>query len=142
VVLVQFLKGSDTGELHALERLRDVTVLRYPRSFGFYPSANEQDKKEMTRLNNAYLAEARRLAAEGRCDVLVLDEICAAYALGSLDTALADRLVLDKPPHMELILTGRKPPEHFLKAADYVTVCKKGKHPFDSGVPAREGIEF
>jgi cob(I)alamin adenosyltransferase len=141
-VLAQFLKGRDTGEIHSLRLLPNVTVLRCAREIGFFAMGSPEERAEIIRLNNEVLAEAYRLAADGLCDLMVLDEICAAYALGSLDTALADKLVLGKPPHMELILTGRNPPEHFLRAADYVTECLKRKHPFDSGVPAREGIEF
>ena len=47
-VLVQFLKGRDSGELTALGRLPGVTVLRYDRDFGFYRSASEADRAEMT----------------------------------------------------------------------------------------------
>ena len=141
-VLVQFLKGRDTGELYALENLRGVTVLRYAREFGFYDSASEEDKEEMKRRNNANLLEASRLAHEGLCDLLVLDEICAAYTNGALDTALADKLVFDKPYGLELVLTGRNAPPRFMGAAKYVTEFVKRKHPYDGGIAAREGIEF
>ena len=141
-MLVQFLKGRDTGELHALDNLRNVTILRYTHDFGFYSSANEQGKIEMTRHNNANLTEACRLAYEGLCDLLVLDEICAVYNSGAIDTALANRLILNKPSGLELVLTGRNAPQHFIDAADYVTKFMKCKHPYDNGITAREGIEF
>ena len=141
-VLVQFLKGRDTGELHALDNLRNVTILRYTHEFGFYSSANEQDKAEMVKHNNANLAEACRLADEGLCDLLVLDEICAAYNNDAIDTALANKLILNKPSSLELVLTGRNAPQHFIEAADYVTELIKRKHPYDNGIAAREGIEF
>ena len=141
-VLVQFLKGRDTGEIHALENLRGVAILRCTREFGFYASASEANKAEMRQQNNVNLLEASRLAFEGLCDLLVLDEICAAYTNGALDTALADRLILHKPFGLELVLTGRTPPPHFVDAADYVTEFMKRKHPYDDGIAAREGIEF
>ncbi len=142
VVLVQFLKGRDTGELHALQKLPGVTVLRHTRAIGFYKTASERDKAEMSRQNNENLSEAVRLTDEGLCDLLVLDEICAAYQTRSLDTALADKLIFSKPPGLELVLTGRAAPPAFIDAADYVTVFEKRKHPYDRGVTAREGIEF
>jgi len=141
-VLVQFLKGRDTGEIHALESLPGVTVLRCTREFGFYASASEANRATMKRQNNANLWEASRLAHEGLCDLLVLDEIFAAYTKGALDTALADKLVFHKPFGLELVLTGRNAPPHFQDAADYVTEFVKRKHPYDSGIAAREGIEF
>ena len=142
VVLVQFLKGRDTGELHVLDSLPGVTVFRYSHEFGFYESANEQGKAEMIKHNNANLTEACRLANEELCDLLVLDEICAAYNNGAIDTALADKLILNKPCGLELVLTGRNAPQHFIDAADYVTELRKRKHPYDNGIAAREGIEF
>lgn len=142
IVLVQLLKGGETGEIYALENLRGVTVLRYGRDFGFYHSANAQDRAEMTRLNNELLSEARRLAADGQCDLLVLDELCAAYHYQALDRALADDLILNKSAALELVLTGRNAPPHFIDAADYITEFVNRKHPYDSGVAAREGIEF
>jgi cob(I)alamin adenosyltransferase len=142
IVLAQFLKGRDTGELHALEALPGVTILRYTREFGFYKSASKEDKIEMVRQNDAILTEAHRLVREELCDLLVLDELCAAYMGGAVDTKLADELVYQKPTGLELVLTGRSAPAHFLQAADYVTEFIKCKHPYDIGFAAREGIEF
>jgi cob(I)alamin adenosyltransferase len=39
-------------------------------------------------------------------------------------------------------MTGRNAPVELVQAADYVTEMLKIKHPFDAGVPAREGIEY
>lgn len=142
IVLVQFLKGSDTGELYAIESLQGVKVLRYERDFGFFDFANKQHKDEMTVLNTANLNEAIRMVNEGLCDLLILDEICAAYSCGALDADAADKLILNKPPELELVLTGRDAPVHFVEAADYVTEFVKRKHPYDRGILAREGIEF
>jgi cob(I)alamin adenosyltransferase len=139
---VQFLKGGDTGELSAIKKLGGVKILRNAKDYGFWQSASEQEKAAILRENSANLKEAHRLAAEGLCDLLVLDEICAAYNLGAVDTRLAERLILNKPEALELVLTGRDAPPLFLEAAGYVTEFRKRKHPFDIGIAAREGIEF
>ena len=141
-VLVQFLKGRDTGEIHVLKNLRNVTVLRGTQALGFYTSTSEADQAEMKRQNNANLIEAFRSADEGLCDLLVLDEICVAYSNSSLDKALLDKLILNKPFSLELVLTGRNTPPHFIELADYVTEFVKHKHPYDNGVAARKGVEF
>lgn len=142
VALVQFQKSRDTGELHALRDLPRVTVLRQTEGMGFYKFASDSDKAEMRRQNNANMAEAYRLIHSGGCDLLVLDEICAAYNAGALDKEFADKTISGKPPEVELILTGRDAPAHFAEAADYVTEFFKRKHPYDNGVTARKGIEF
>jgi len=141
-VLVQFLKGRETGEIEALKSLENITVLRHTRDFGFFISASDKDKEEIINQNNANLLEASRLANAGLCDLLVLDEICAAYTNNALDTELADKLIKEKPISLELVLTGRSAPLHFIEHADYVTELVKHKHPYDEGVKARKGVEF
>ena len=39
-------------------------------------------------------------------------------------------------------MTGRDAPEELKSRADYVSEIVKRKHPFDKGIPAREGVEF
>ncbi|MCL2166311.1 MAG: cob(I)yrinic acid a,c-diamide adenosyltransferase [Clostridiales bacterium] len=142
VVLAQFFKGRDTGELHAIEKLPGVTVLRYTQEFAFYPFASEEQKAEMHRQNNLILIEAFRFATEDLCDLLILDEICAAYQYGAVDAEMTDKLIMHKPSGLELVLTGRNAPPHFMEAADYVTEFMKRKHPYDNGTLAREGVEY
>ena len=52
------------------------------------------------------------------------------------------RSLREKPEALEVVLTGRNPSDALCEAADYVTEMCKRKHPFDQGIPAREGIEF
>ena len=141
-VLVQFLKSRNTGEIKALERLGDVTILRHTREFGFFNMESEQNKTEIIDQNNKNLLEAQHLVNAGSCDLLVLDEICAAYSLNALDTTLADSFIKNKPLSLELVLTGRDAPKCFIENADYITELVKQKHPYDNGITARKGIEF
>jgi cob(I)alamin adenosyltransferase len=138
VVIVQFLKGSETGELAALKHIPRITLLRNTRNYGFFHTASEENRAAMCVENNANL----QAALEMPCDLLILDEVCAAYRLGAIDRAAIDALVLNPAQNRELVLTGRDAPEHFRKAADYVSEIRKVKHPFDAGIAAREGIEY
>ena len=142
VVLAQFLKGRETGELIMLKAFPDVTVLRETKDYGFYKMASERNRAAMRKEDSRNLEEACRLAREGLCDLLILDEICAAYATGTVDKELIDAFIADKPHHLELVLTGRNPPEHFVEAAHYVTELVMHKHPYTLNIPAREGVEF
>jgi cob(I)alamin adenosyltransferase len=101
----------------------------------------EEEKKDSRRAHDEKLRAAADAAIRGECDLLVLDEIIAAYNLGMVDGALVRELVEKKPEKLELVLTGRNPPPFMLEAADYVSEIRKGKHPFDRGVTARNGIE-
>ena len=48
-----------------------------------------------------------------------------------------------KPPHLELVLTGRDPSEKLIECADYISEVVMIKHPYEhSKMPARPGIEY
>ena len=141
-VLVQFLKGRPTGELQSLAQLPDITILRQTHNFGLFSRATTEQKEEIKANNNALMKKAWQLVADGLCDLLILDEICAAYNNEALEKSLVEKILREKPPELELVLTGRNAPELFYEHADYVTEFVKHKHPFDQGLAAREGIEF
>ena len=138
VVIVQFLKSGDSGELNILRTLPNVTVLSGKGSTKFSFQMNEEEKLAAKALHEAHLREALALPF----DLLVLDEAASAYATGLLDTALLEEAIHHRPPNTELVLTGRNPAALLLEAADYITEMKCCKHPFERGIAAREGIEF
>lgn len=138
VVIVQFLKGGETGELFSLAKIPNVTILRNRGDYGFFRSVSDEIRTKILDENNENLAAS--LAAPR--DLLVLDEVCAAYNLDAVDRKAVDALLESWPEEKELVLTGRQPPELFFEKADYVSEIKKIKHPFDRGVPARKGIEY
>lgn len=137
VCFTQFMKGSPTSELEPLNAL-PITVRRCDRDYGFYKSMNEIDKTEITACHNDLL----RAAFSGNFDFIVLDEFCSAYRLKLLDIELAERFVLNSKDKSEIVLTGREPPEIFLEKADYISEIISRRHPYDSGISARKGIEF
>ncbi len=142
VVLLQFLKGRHVSELYSLKLLPNITVIRNDKDFGFYNTMKEQDKEDITKLHNENLKKAVNLVKEGRCDMLILDEITAAYKYQLVDRAEIDNLILNKKTELELVLTGREPVPLFLEKADYVSEVKKIKHPYDKNIKARKGIEL
>ena len=77
------------------------------------------------------------------CDVLlVLDEVCASLSSGLLELVDIVDFLDHRPANLEVVMTGRKPPEELLLRADYVTEMEKIKHPFDRKILARRGIEY
>lgn len=138
VVIVQFMKGADTGELRSLSLLPGVTVLRNKKQYGFFNRVGTETQSHIIEDNNSSLEEALGLP----CDLLILDEVFSAYSLGALDRTVIDGLALEKNEKRELVLTGRNPPQHIIDAADYVSEIRKIKHPYDRGINAREGIEY
>ena len=47
-----------------------------------------------------------------------------------------------KPAALEVVLTGRRASDALKAMADYVMRVDSEKHPYEQGLPAREGIEF
>ena len=132
VVILQFLKD---GTSHAMQAL--AAVLAGKVCEPFFWNMTDQEKTATRRLHDELLDKAAALP----CDLLVLDEACAAVNLKLVDTDKL-RALLDRSDRPETVLTGRDPADFLLDRADYITEMVKRRHPFDKGIPAREGIEF
>jgi len=143
VLFSQFMKDGTSGEVKVLEGIEGISV-QAPKSFyGFFSKMNDGQKSEMTLEYEAELASVRQFAKENsRGCLVVLDEVLHAVKYGLVsEDALCDFLsgISDGT---EVVLTGAEPSERIRNLADYVTMMKKDKHPFDLGVMAREGVEY
>ena len=105
--------------------------------FTFQMNAAEkaQAARDHTQLLRQAFADTQHLR------MLVLDEIMAACTTGMVDTDELVSLIQARPPELEVVLTGRNPPQALLDLADYITEMKKIRHPYDKGITARRGIE-
>lgn len=142
VHIVQLLKGRYSSELASLAQLKNISISRCDRDYGFNSSMTVEGKIEVTKCHNQLLSEAEELMNSGKIDMLILDEFIVAYQYGLLDKALANRIVFEKNPDTELVLTGRDALDNLVLAADYVSDIMELKHPYKSGVAARKGIEY
>jgi cob(I)alamin adenosyltransferase len=138
VKVVQFLKGRDSGEVNALERL-GVEVVRVSAGGKFLWDMDDVEKAALRRDALAVLTVIHGWL--GEADVLVLDE-----ALGALHGGLLtmDEIVsiIRQRGGTELVLTGRAAPDELVALADLVTEMRPVKHYMDAGIKARKGIEF
>jgi len=140
VYIAYFMKGDyPYGERRILSELPDVDIVSFGGR-GFVDPANI--KPEEIEEAKQTLAAAREAMLSGNYDVVVLDEVnlAAAWKLVELDEVI--RLINDKPPNVELILTGRQADTELIKLADLVTEMLKIKHPYDKGMAARKGIDY
>lgn len=83
-----------------------------------------------------------RLLENNRADMLILDEILISVRDNYLEEKTLIDFIKNKPPHTELILTGRGATPNVMDLADYVSFVRKIKHPYDRGILSREGIEY
>lgn len=137
VVVLQFLKGSKSGEVPLLEQL-GAKIYRGKAGQKFVFQMNEEEKAATRQLQNANLAAA----AADEADLLILDEAGSAWELDMVDKALLQKAVLDRPTGQECVLTAHAAPQWMLDAADYVTEMKCRRHPYQKGIAARQGIEY
>lgn len=139
VALVQFLKKRPSGEINSLARFADCQVRRFGKEeFIFNRSPDPEDIREA----RAALAAAEEILRERSIDLLILDEINVALDLGLVPLERVEELVSGCPAEIELVLTGRNCPAALLARADYASEIREIRHPFPSGGPPREGIEF
>ena len=101
----------------------------------------EQQKDNCRLHHNEMLKQGITAVKTGQVDLLILDEIIAAYNLNLVDHRLLTDFLTTKPESLEVVLTGRDPAPELVEIADYVSEIKKIKHPFDQGIKARKGIE-
>lgn len=138
VLLAQFLKGRDTGELESLRKLGIPVIRSDVRKFIPYMNPDELEKCKTEQ--GRCFEDVRREA--GSYDLVVLDEIFGAISTGMVDKSEAAQFVRSKPEQTEIVLTGRNAPAEFIELADYVSEIQSVKHPYDKGIGARRGIEF
>ncbi len=142
VIMFQFLKGAPSGEMDSVTLLEGrFKIIRLAETKKFFGSMVEAEKAELKTRLQAELKQVEEVLAGSACDILILDEIMAAYHGGLLSIEEIISLIDRKPPTMELILTGRRAPEAIIARADLVTEMRPIKHYMDKGVPARIGIE-
>ena len=134
VVVVQFLKDGTSGEIEPLRRLGAAVFACPNAKFTWLMTPQE---KAAALAHNTQTLEA---ALQMPCELLILDEACAALRTALLPDALLQKAVLNVP--YEVVLTGRDPADWMLQNADYITEFTARRHPYEKGIPAREGIEY
>ena len=121
VVVLQFLKGGQSGEIPLLEQL-GAKIYRGKAGQKFVFQMNEAEKAATRDLQNKNLAAALTQP----CDMLVLDEAGSAWELDMVDKALLQHAA----------------PGWMLDAADYLTEMCCRRHPYQKGIAARKGVEY
>lgn len=141
-LIIQFGKACFTGELEAVTRLFPfVKFIQGGKGFvkilGDKLPLSEHKKAASETFDVLY-----KEAIFNEWDVVVADEIVGAISSGLLPESLAAKLIKDKPPYLDLVLTGRHASEKLIEMADLVTEMKEIKHPFQKKILAKKGVDF
>lgn len=140
VLMIQFMKGSKNyGEVIISGKVPGFTLIQSGLPT-FVEKGNPSE--EDLRLAREGLDLAWKAVKERSCDMLILDEINVAVDYGLLEAGEVLDLIRQRPPAMEVILTGRYAPEEFIETADLVTEMKEVRHHHTKGLEMREGIEY
>lgn len=142
VLFARFLKNENSGELRILDQIPEIEVLHLEKSYGFYRTLSDSDKAKMTAMYRKLWQNIEEKITSGAYDMLVIDELMAAYNYGILEQESVHRFLENKPEKLEIVMTGRNPSERLMELSDYISEIKKVRHPFDQQVTARKGIEF
>lgn len=143
VLMVQFLKGMETGEKIVIDALApDFTLYRGKEIKKFTWNMNEEELAELKKDMQDTVRYAADAASTGHWDMLILDEILGCISGGFVALQEVVDLIKGKPEKLEIVLTGRNASKELIELADYVSEIKAVKHPFEKGVQARKGIEF
>lgn len=140
VCIIAFMKaGQPSGEWNILSMLPNFSIQR----FGSGPFVNPDNVTPKDREEASMgLAAARQAILGGEYDLVVLDEVNVAMAWKLIELDEVIRLIEDRPPNVEIILTGRGADKEIVKMADIVTEMLNIKHPYNEGITARRGIEY
>jgi len=143
IVMVQFLKGRETGELESAKRLSEnLRIIRIGETKKFF---NEMSIEEIEQLKEKIAEEIKKvieILEKKQTDILILDEIFGAITNQLISRDVLHSMLDKKPEEMEIILTGRAAELEFIERADIVTEMKEIKHYYQKGVKIRKGIEW
>ena len=84
----------------------------------------------------------KKAASSGKYDMLILDEINVAVDSKLIPVEDLIDFIKNKPPALDLVLTGRYAPRALVKLADTVSEVKEIRHHYAAGIKDRAGIEY
>jgi len=140
VGVVQFIKGAiPTGEEQFFRRFPDEVEFHIA---GEGYTWETQDRSRDMHKAEAGWAHARRMLADPRLGLVLLDELAIVLKYRYLDVhqVLAD--LRARPPMQHVVITGRAAPAEIVLAGDTVTEMTLVKHAYALGIRAQKGIEW
>lgn len=139
VGIVQFIKGAQqSGEVNFIAKhCPDVDLVQMGTGFTW----NTQDKSADIAAAERTWQDAARMLADGRYDLVVLDEL--TYMLGykylARDTVLT--AIAQRPREQSVVVTGRGGGSELRDIMDTVSEVKNIKHAYKAGIKARPGVD-
>lgn len=137
--MIHFMKGRDYGEFLAFENFPSVTIEKAGRDE--FVKRGDPDPVDVEMARKGF-ARVREVLHSKKYNIVVMDEINVAMDFGLISVEDVVELLKNKPPGVDVILTGRNAPAEIIEMADLVSEVKEIKHHYQAGVQSRKGIEY
>ncbi len=140
VLLIQFLKGQEYGEIKALKSAFPSQVKIYQTGPSEVCSLKEREihLEPVKKGWEFLLSELDR----DKYGLVILDELNLVLSENLLNQYKVLDFLNEKKELVDIILTGRRASQELIDLADLVTEMKEVKHPFIKGVAALKGVEY
>ncbi|MEO7397919.1 MAG: cob(I)yrinic acid a,c-diamide adenosyltransferase [Ilumatobacteraceae bacterium] len=139
VAVLQFIKSGDwkVGE-EAVGRQLGVDWQALGHGFT-WDSANLDNDKALAQQS---WVTARAVIEAGEHDLIILDELTYLMNWAWIDAAEVITVLSDRPPKVNIVVTGRDASQELQDIADTVTEMREIKHAYKSGIRAKRGIDY
>lgn len=144
VLMVQFIKGPwKSGEDESAKLLlSNFKLVKMGKGFvGIM--GDTLPREEHKKAAEDALEYAQKEIKSGSWDIVILDEINNAVSLNLISVEKVLDFIDSSIHKLEhLIFTGRDAPREFIDRADLVTEMRDVKHPYQSGIKGKRGLEY
>ena len=103
VLLVQFLKSRDSGELYSLAKLPDIEVMRGKESKKFTFQMNEEEKHALLIEHNKMFELVLAKIKNDGYSLLILDEVIGALNAKVFEMPKLIEFLRHKPENLEVV---------------------------------------
>ncbi|MHA1380363.1 MAG: cob(I)yrinic acid a,c-diamide adenosyltransferase [Candidatus Helarchaeota archaeon] len=139
VYMIQFMKGEiKYGEINSIKKTDNFWVKQFGRK-ELIAEADDFDLEE----GKKALSFAKEIIMSDEYDIVILDEVGYAVYMNIIDVDELIDIIKNRPPKVEIIITGRKVHPKLKIIADLITEMRLIKHYYvTQGIKARFGIEY
>ena len=140
VGVVQFIKGVQLSGEEIYLRDHCPQVSFYQMGTGF--TWDTQDRSGDIAAAKKTWAVAKPMLEDPSYDLVVLDEITYMFAYDYLPETEILNALSSRPVNQSVVVTGRGGGSALQEIMDTVSEVKEIKHAYNSGIKAREGVDF
>lgn len=127
VLVVQFLKGGiRQGQERPIQLGQNLDWIRcdLPRCIDT-PQLDDSENQALQKL----WQHTQLVVGEGKYSLVVLDELSLAINFGLIPEGEVLAFLAQRPPHVDIILTGPDMPKSLLDVADQITEIRRSHRP-------------